>query len=68
MIRPGAAVIAAGVSFVDGKLRSDVAGDVAEIAGWISPRVGGGGPMTRALLMANTVAAAERNAAARAVR
>jgi methylenetetrahydrofolate dehydrogenase (NADP+)/methenyltetrahydrofolate cyclohydrolase len=63
MVRPGAAVVAAGVSFVDGALRSDVADDVAEQAGWLSPRVGGVGPMTRALLMANTVAAAERSAA-----
>ncbi len=68
MIRPGAAVVAAGVSFVDGKLASDVADDVADVAGWISPRVGGVGPMTRAMLMANTVAAAERKAAARAAR
>ena len=68
MVKPGAAVIAAGVSFVDGKLASDVADDVAEVAGWVSPRVGGVGPMTRALLMSNAVAAAERNAAARAVR
>ena len=60
MVKPGAAVVAAGVSFSDGKLRSDVADDVAEVAGWLSPRVGGVGPMTRALLMANTVAAAER--------
>ena len=68
MVKPGAAVVAAGVSFVDGKLASDVADDVAEVAGWLSPRIGGVGPMTRALLMANTVAAAERNAAARADR
>lgn len=60
MVRPGAAVVAAGVSFHDGKLRSDVADDVAEVAGWLSPRVGGVGPMTRAMLLANTVAAAER--------
>lgn len=63
MVRPGAAVVAAGVSFHDGKLRSDVADDVAEVAGWLSPRVGGVGPMTRAMLLANTVAAAERAAA-----
>ncbi len=48
MIRPGAAVVAAGVSFSDGKLLSDVADDVAEVAGWLSPKVGGVGPMTRA--------------------
>ena len=62
MVKPGAAVVAAGVSFHDGKLRSDVADEVAEVAGWLSPRVGGVGPMTRAMLLANTVAAAERAA------
>jgi methylenetetrahydrofolate dehydrogenase (NADP+) / methenyltetrahydrofolate cyclohydrolase len=60
MVKPGAAVVAAGVSFVDGKLRSDVADEVAKVAGWLSPRVGGVGPMTRAMLLANTVTAAER--------
>jgi methylenetetrahydrofolate dehydrogenase (NADP+)/methenyltetrahydrofolate cyclohydrolase len=63
MVRPGAAVVAAGVSFVDGKVVSDVADEVAEVAAWVSPRIGGVGPMTRAMLMANTVAAAERAAA-----
>lgn len=62
MVAPGAAVVAAGVSFVDGKVVSDVADDVAEVAGWLSPRIGGVGPMTRAMLMVNTVAAAERAA------
>ena len=62
MVAPGAAVVAAGVSFRDGKLLSDVDDDVAEVAGWLSPRIGGVGPMTRAMLLANTVAAAERAA------
>lgn len=62
MVAPGAVVVAAGVSFVDGKLVSDVADEVAEVASWLSPRVGGVGPMTRAMLMANCVAAAERSA------
>lgn len=61
MVKPGAAVVAAGVSFADGKLVSDVDDDVAEVAGWLSPRIGGVGPMTRTMLMANTVAAAERS-------
>jgi methylenetetrahydrofolate dehydrogenase (NADP+)/methenyltetrahydrofolate cyclohydrolase len=60
MVKPGAAVVAAGVSFEGKKLVSDVDDDVAEVAGWLSPRIGGVGPMTRALLMANTVAAAEK--------
>ena len=62
MVRPGAAVVAAGVSFVDGRLTSDVADDVQEVAGWLSPRVGGVGPMTRAFLLLNTLEAAERAA------
>ncbi|HEU5151676.1 MAG TPA: tetrahydrofolate dehydrogenase/cyclohydrolase catalytic domain-containing protein [Iamia sp.] len=60
MVKPGAAVVAAGVSFRDGKVVSDVAPGVAEVAGWLSPRIGGVGPLTRALLFVNTVAAAER--------
>jgi methylenetetrahydrofolate dehydrogenase (NADP+)/methenyltetrahydrofolate cyclohydrolase len=35
---------------------------VAEVAGFLSPRVGGVGPMTRAMLLSNTVEAAERSA------
>jgi methylenetetrahydrofolate dehydrogenase (NADP+)/methenyltetrahydrofolate cyclohydrolase len=66
MVRPGAAVVAAGVSFVDGKLTSDVADDVAEVAGWLSPRIGGVGAMTRAFLLLNTLEAAERAADATA--
>jgi len=62
MVRPGAAVVAAGVSFSGSKIVSDVADDVAEVAGFLSPRIGGVGPMTRAMLMANAVAAAERHA------
>lgn len=64
MVKPGAAVVAAGVSFRDGRLLSDVADDVAEVAGWLSPRIGGVGPMTRAMLLVNTVEAAERSAMA----
>jgi len=63
MVKPGAAVVAAGVSFEGNKLVSDVDEAVNEVAGWVSPRIGGVGPMTRALLMANTVAAAERTVA-----
>ncbi|MDG1846356.1 MAG: tetrahydrofolate dehydrogenase/cyclohydrolase catalytic domain-containing protein [Acidimicrobiales bacterium] len=61
MVKPGAAVVAAGVSFDGKKLVSDVDDTVEEIAGWLSPRIGGVGPMTRALLMQNTVVAAERS-------
>jgi methylenetetrahydrofolate dehydrogenase (NADP+)/methenyltetrahydrofolate cyclohydrolase len=63
MVRPGAAVVAAGVSFEGRKVVSDVADEVAGVAGWLSPRIGGVGPMTRAMLLVNTVEAAERRAA-----
>jgi methylenetetrahydrofolate dehydrogenase (NADP+)/methenyltetrahydrofolate cyclohydrolase len=59
MVKPGAAVLDVGVSRVDGKIAGDVAADVAEVAGWISPNPGGVGPMTRAMLLANVVAIAE---------
>lgn len=59
MVRPGAAVVAAGVSFRDGRVVSDVADDVASVAAFLSPRIGGVGPMTRAMLLSNTVDAAE---------
>jgi methylenetetrahydrofolate dehydrogenase (NADP+)/methenyltetrahydrofolate cyclohydrolase len=62
LVRPGAVVVAAGVRYEGRKVLSDVADEVAEVAGWISPRIGGVGPMTRALLLRNTVEAAERNA------
>lgn len=59
MVKPGAAVVAAGVSFSGRRLLSDVDDAVAEVAGWLSPRIGGVGPMTRAMLLRNTVDAAE---------
>lgn len=63
-VRPGAAVVGAGTSFEGRKLLSDVAEDVADVAGWITPRIGGVGPMTRAMLLCNTVDAAQRSALA----
>jgi methylenetetrahydrofolate dehydrogenase (NADP+)/methenyltetrahydrofolate cyclohydrolase len=65
MVKPGAAVIDVGMNQDDaGKLCGDVdfAG-VREVAGWITPVPGGVGPMTRAMLLVNTVEAAERAAA-----
>ena len=64
MVKPGAAVLDVGVSRVDGRIAGDVAPDVAEVAGWISPNPGGVGPMTRALLLTNIVQAAEAGARA----
>ena len=60
MVKPGAAVCRAGTSWEGKKLISDVHDDVAEVAGWITPRLGGVGPMTRAMLLRNAVRAAER--------
>ena len=71
MVKPGAAVLDVGVSRVideaTGKSRvaGDVAADVAEVAGWVSPNPGGVGPMTRAELLTNVVLAAEKQAASR---
>jgi len=60
MVKPGAAVIGAGTTFAGKKLLSDIADDVAEKAAWITPRLGGVGPMTRAMLLRNAVLAAEK--------
>jgi methylenetetrahydrofolate dehydrogenase (NADP+) / methenyltetrahydrofolate cyclohydrolase len=60
MVKPGAAVLDVGVSRVEGKVAGDVADDVAEVAGWISPNPGGVGPMTRAMLLSNIVEIAEQ--------
>ena len=67
MVKPGAAVLDVGVSRVDGKLAGDVAPSVWDVAAWVSPNPGGVGPMTRAMLLSNVVAAAERLAAGRPV-
>jgi len=62
VVKPGAAVLDVGVSRVDGKVVGDVALDVADVAGYFAPNPGGVGPMTRAMLLTNVIAAAERNA------
>ena len=62
MVKPGAAVLDVGVSRVDGKIAGDVADDVWEVAGWVSPNPGGVGPMTRAMLLSNIVSIAEQQA------
>jgi methylenetetrahydrofolate dehydrogenase (NADP+)/methenyltetrahydrofolate cyclohydrolase len=59
MIKPGAAVLDVGVSRVDGKIVGDVRADVAAVASFLAPNPGGVGPMTRAMLLTNVVAAAE---------
>lgn len=64
MVKPGAVVIDVGINRgADGKLHGDVDFEAAaEKAAWITPVPGGVGPMTRAMLMLNTVEAARRAA------
>ncbi len=68
LVKPGAVVVDVGVSRVTdaetGKSRivGDVDPGVSEVAAWVSPNPGGVGPMTRAMLLANVVEAAERRA------
>jgi len=66
MVKPGAVIIDVGMNRTEeGKLRGDVDFEgVREVAGWITPVPGGVGPMTRAMLLVNTVEAAERAAEA----
>jgi methylenetetrahydrofolate dehydrogenase (NADP+)/methenyltetrahydrofolate cyclohydrolase len=59
-IRPGATVIGAGVRYEGKRLLPDVDESCEEVAGAITPRVGGVGPTTIAMLFRNTVEAAER--------
>ncbi len=71
MVKPGAAVIDVGINRVvgadgTGRLVGDVDFDaVREVAGWISPVPGGVGPLTVAMLLANTLLAAELRAGRR---
>ena len=64
MVKPGAIVIDVGTNRTpEGKLTGDVDFEnVKRVAGWISPVPGGVGPMTIAMLLTNTVEAAERRA------
>ena len=65
MVKPGAVVVDVGINRVDGKLCGDVDFEpVSQIASWITPVPGGVGKMTIAMLMDNTVAAAEKAALA----
>ena len=67
MTKPGAVVIDVGVNRVDApsrpsgyRLVGDAAMDVREVASYVTPYTGGVGPMTRAMLLVNTVRAAEK--------
>ena len=63
MVKEGAVVVSGGISWKGKKLLADVDESVAEVASWITPRLGGVGPTTIAMLMRNTVEAAELAAA-----
>jgi len=60
MVRPGAVVVSGGISWEGRRLLADVDESVGEVASWITPRLGGVGPTTVAMLLRNTVEAAER--------
>ena len=60
MVREGVVVVDVGINPVDGRLRGDVDPAVAEKAGWMTPVPGGVGPMTRAMLMWNTLKAEQQ--------
>lgn len=62
MVKPGAAVLDVGITRTDDGIAGDVASDVWDVAGWIAPIPGGVGPMTIAMLLRNTIVAAERRA------
>ncbi|MCU7725840.1 bifunctional 5,10-methylenetetrahydrofolate dehydrogenase/5,10-methenyltetrahydrofolate cyclohydrolase [Actinoplanes sp. KI2] len=59
-VKPGATVIGAGVRYEGRRLLPDVDESCAEVAGAITPRVGGVGPTTVAMLFRNAIQAAER--------
>lgn len=61
-LRPGGVVVGAGVRYEGRTLLPDVDEACEEVAGWITPRVGGVGPTTIAMLFRNLVEAAERRA------
>ena len=59
-VKPGATVIGAGVRYEGRRLLPDVAEEVAQVAGAVTPRVGGVGPTTVAMLFRNAIEAAEK--------
>ncbi len=62
MVKPGAVVIDVGINRVEGKVCGDVDPAVSAVAGYLTPVPGGVGPMTIAMLLENTVEAAEKRA------
>ncbi len=60
MVRPGAVVIGGGLTWQGRRALSDVDESCTEVASWVTPRLGGVGVTTVAMLLRNTVEAAER--------
>ena len=60
LVKPGAAVLDVGITRTESGLLGDVHPRVRDVAGFVAPMPGGTGPMTRAMLLANVVEAAER--------
>ncbi len=60
MVREGAAVVGGGITRRGKRILSDIDEEVVNVAGWMTPRIGGVGPMTIAMLLSNTVAAAKK--------
>jgi methylenetetrahydrofolate dehydrogenase (NADP+) / methenyltetrahydrofolate cyclohydrolase len=59
MVKPGAIVVSGGITFEGRRVLPDVDESVGEVASWITPRLGGVGPTTVAMLLRNTAEAAE---------
>ncbi len=62
LVRTQAVVLDVGITRTQAGLQGDVAPEVAQVASWVAPVPGGVGPMTRAMLLANVVEAAQRQA------
>lgn len=60
MVKPGAALVDVGITRTEAGLLGDIDPACTDVAGWLAPMPGGTGPMTRAMLLANVVEAAER--------
>ena len=56
-LKRGAVVVSGGITYEGRRVVPDVSEDVGEVASWITPRLGGVGPTTVAMLLRNTVTA-----------
>ncbi|MBL8551290.1 MAG: bifunctional 5,10-methylenetetrahydrofolate dehydrogenase/5,10-methenyltetrahydrofolate cyclohydrolase [Hyphomonadaceae bacterium] len=64
MLKPGACAVGVGITYRNGEMISDIADDVASVAGFLTPRHGSVGPLTRAMLLRNVIEAAGAYSAA----